>query len=69
MPEVHVPKDPVIEFAEALRFETNQAFIVLRDIASGRDLKKFLYVCCYFVFLNCYFAFESYTRMALRLFR
>ncbi|PPD73310.1 hypothetical protein GOBAR_DD29768 [Gossypium barbadense] len=43
----HIPKDPVIEFAEALRFETNLAFTVLRDIASGRDLKKFLYVCCY----------------------
>ncbi|KAG4131098.1 hypothetical protein ERO13_D09G185800v2 [Gossypium hirsutum] len=42
--EVHIPKDPVIEFAEALRFETNLAFTVFRDIASGRDLKKFLYV-------------------------
>ncbi|KAB2067068.1 hypothetical protein ERO13_A09G191300v2 [Gossypium hirsutum] len=44
IPEVHIPKDPVIEFAEALRFESNLAFTVLRDIASGRDLKKFLYV-------------------------
>ncbi|KAH1089729.1 hypothetical protein J1N35_016986 [Gossypium stocksii] len=44
IPEVHIPKDPVIEFAEALRFEMNLAFTVLRDIASGRDLKKFLCV-------------------------
>ncbi|MBA0857713.1 hypothetical protein Goshw_016030 [Gossypium schwendimanii] len=44
IPEVHIPKNPVIEFAEALRFETNLAFTVFRDIASGRDLKKFLYV-------------------------
>ncbi|MBA0558758.1 hypothetical protein Golob_015763 [Gossypium lobatum] len=44
IPEVHIPKNPVIEFAEALRFETNLAFTVFRDIASGRDLKKFLYL-------------------------
>ncbi|MBA0588364.1 hypothetical protein Gorai_001471, partial [Gossypium raimondii] len=50
IPEVHIPKDPVIEFAEALRFETNLAFTVFRDIASGRELKKFLYV--FFVLLH-----------------
>ncbi|MBA0713704.1 hypothetical protein Golax_012722, partial [Gossypium laxum] len=50
IPEVHIPKNPVIGFAEALRFETNLAFTVFRDIASGRDLKKFLYVCdCWLV--------------------
>ncbi|KAE8662690.1 Reticulon-like protein B5 [Hibiscus syriacus] len=42
IPEVHIPKDPVLEFAEALRFEINRTFVVLRDTASGRDLKKFL---------------------------
>ncbi|XWS48867.1 hypothetical protein CRYUN_Cryun13aG0113300 [Craigia yunnanensis] len=46
IPEVQIPKDPVLEFAQALRFEINWAFAVLRDIASGRDLKKFLSVCC-----------------------
>ncbi|MBA0689742.1 hypothetical protein Goari_007457 [Gossypium aridum] len=45
IPEVQIPKDPVMEFAQALRFEINRAFAVLRDIASGRDLKKFLSVC------------------------
>nr|KJB52212.1 hypothetical protein B456_008G250900 [Gossypium raimondii] len=44
IPEVQIPKDPVMEFAQALRFEINRAFAVLRDIASGRDLKKFLSV-------------------------
>ncbi|KAE8662046.1 Reticulon-like protein B4 [Hibiscus syriacus] len=43
-PEVHIPKDPIMEFAQALRFEINRAFVVLRNIASGRDLKKFLSV-------------------------
>nr|KJB24287.1 hypothetical protein B456_004G137000 [Gossypium raimondii] len=45
IPEVQIPKDPVLEFAQALRFEINRGFAVLRDIASGRDLKKFLSVC------------------------
>ncbi|XVF51401.1 hypothetical protein PTKIN_Ptkin04bG0182400 [Pterospermum kingtungense] len=44
IPEIQIPKDPVLEFAQALRFEINRAFTVLRDIASGRDLKKFLSV-------------------------
>ncbi|XWS61699.1 hypothetical protein CRYUN_Cryun07bG0148400 [Craigia yunnanensis] len=44
IPEVQIPKEPVLEFAQALRIEINQAFTALRDIASGRDLKKFLSV-------------------------
>ncbi|KAE8717182.1 Reticulon-like protein B3 [Hibiscus syriacus] len=44
IPEVQIPKEPVLELAQALRFEINRAFAVLRDIASGRDLKKFLSV-------------------------
>ncbi|KAK8510314.1 hypothetical protein V6N13_026548 [Hibiscus sabdariffa] len=44
IPEVQIPKEPVSEFALALRFEINRSFAVLRDIASGRDLKKFLSV-------------------------
>ncbi|XWS61700.1 hypothetical protein CRYUN_Cryun07bG0148400 [Craigia yunnanensis] len=51
IPEVQIPKEPVLEFAQALRIEINQAFTALRDIASGRDLKKFLSVCCILVFL------------------
>ncbi|KAH1080341.1 hypothetical protein J1N35_020102 [Gossypium stocksii] len=43
-PEVQIPKDPVLECAQALRFEINCDFSVLQEIASGRDLKKFLSV-------------------------
>ncbi|MBA0589020.1 hypothetical protein Gorai_017794, partial [Gossypium raimondii] len=44
IPEVQIPKDPVLECAQALRFEINCDFSVLQDIASGRDFKKFLAV-------------------------
>ncbi|XP_042480687.1 reticulon-like protein B2 [Macadamia integrifolia] len=44
IPEVSIPEEPVIEFAAAVRFEINRAFAVLRDAATGRDLKKFLAV-------------------------
>jgi len=44
IPEVHLPEEPVLQVASALRIEINRAFAVLRDIASGRDLKKFLTV-------------------------
>ncbi|KAE8663234.1 Reticulon-like protein B1 [Hibiscus syriacus] len=50
IPEVQIPKEPVSEFALALRFEINRAFTVLRDISLGRDLKKFLSLCCLSVF-------------------
>ncbi|KAK6158301.1 hypothetical protein DH2020_005615 [Rehmannia glutinosa] len=42
IPEVSIPKEPVLDFASALRIEINRAFATLRDIASGKDLKKFL---------------------------
>ncbi|KAH7538123.1 hypothetical protein FEM48_Zijuj03G0165700 [Ziziphus jujuba var. spinosa] len=42
IPEVQLPEKCVLEVASALRIEFNQALAVLRDIASGRDLKKFL---------------------------
>uniref|UniRef100_A0A2N9GL08 Reticulon-like protein n=1 Tax=Fagus sylvatica TaxID=28930 RepID=A0A2N9GL08_FAGSY len=42
IPEFHIPEDPVLQVADALRIEVNRAFSFLRDIASGRDLKKFL---------------------------
>ncbi|KAG5593296.1 hypothetical protein H5410_043810 [Solanum commersonii] len=44
IPEVHIPEKPVLEFASALRNEINRALAVLREIASGRDLKTFLLV-------------------------
>ena len=45
IPEVSIPEDVAINVALSLRYEINRAFAVLRDIASGRDLKKFLAVC------------------------
>ncbi|KAL3524346.1 hypothetical protein ACH5RR_017180 [Cinchona calisaya] len=43
-PEVILPEDIVLGVASALRIELNRAFAILREIASGRDLKKFLAV-------------------------
>ncbi|KAF3439949.1 hypothetical protein FNV43_RR18227 [Rhamnella rubrinervis] len=44
IPEVHLPEEPWLQVASALRIEINRGFAVLRSIASGRDLKKFLIV-------------------------
>ncbi|XP_068644833.1 reticulon-like protein B2 [Aristolochia californica] len=42
IPEVSIPEDVVVNIALSLRFEINRAFAVLREVASGSDLKKFL---------------------------
>ncbi|KAJ0764478.1 hypothetical protein HanPI659440_Chr08g0292651 [Helianthus annuus] len=39
-----IPEDIVLQFASALRIEINNFLQMLRGIASGRDLKKFLAV-------------------------
>lgn len=44
-PEVILPEDIVLGVAAALRIEINRALAILRDIAAGKDLKKFLAVC------------------------
>ncbi|WCJ26390.1 Reticulon family protein [Euphorbia peplus] len=44
IPEVHIPEEPILQLAAGLRIEINRGFSILRDIASGRDLKKFLSV-------------------------
>ncbi|XP_062156891.1 reticulon-like protein B5 [Alnus glutinosa] len=44
IPEVHLPEEPFLEVAAALRIEINHGFAILRDIVTGRDLKKFLIV-------------------------
>ncbi|XP_074319728.1 reticulon-like protein B5 [Silene latifolia] len=44
IPDVHIPENALLEFASALRSEINQVLAVLRDVASGKDLKKFLVV-------------------------
>ncbi|KAJ8616231.1 hypothetical protein MRB53_035603 [Persea americana] len=44
IPEINIPEDTVVNIALTIRFEINRAFALLRDIASGRDLRKFLAV-------------------------
>ncbi|KAJ6850846.1 reticulon-like protein B4 [Iris pallida] len=44
IPQVSIPEDLTVNIALALRCEINRAFAVLREIASGRELKKFLVV-------------------------
>ncbi|KAI3710761.1 hypothetical protein L2E82_40554 [Cichorium intybus] len=58
IPQVVIPEKPVLEIVSSLRIELNQGFAALRDIASGKDLKKFLSVIAglWFVSIisNCY---------------
>ncbi|PIN20185.1 Reticulon [Handroanthus impetiginosus] len=44
IPQVRLPEDPFLEVASTLQFAINSAFAALREIAAGRDLKKFLLV-------------------------
>ena len=50
IPEVHIPEDVVLQLASGLRIEINRGFTLLRNIALGRDLKKFLMVNTFFFF-------------------
>ncbi|XP_076951897.1 reticulon-like protein B2 [Bidens hawaiensis] len=58
IPEVSVPEKPVLEIVSSLRIEINHGLAAIRDIASGKDLKKFLSVIAglWFVSIisNCY---------------
>lgn len=42
---MEVSEDLFVSIALSLRHEINRGFAVLREIAAGRDLKKFLAVC------------------------
>jgi hypothetical protein len=42
---VVIPEDLVVNIAVSTRYEINRAFANLRQIALGRDIKKFLMVC------------------------
>lgn len=44
IPEVRIPEEPFLQVAAALRIEINRALTLLRGIAMGKDLKKFLAV-------------------------
>ncbi|XP_055808962.1 reticulon-like protein B1 [Solanum dulcamara] len=52
IPEVQLPEEPIVEIASALSIEINRALSVLREIATGRDLKKFLAVVAGLWFLS-----------------
>ncbi|KAL5571503.1 hypothetical protein UlMin_021100 [Ulmus minor] len=43
-PNVHIPEDPFLQVVSGLTIEINRGFAVLREIASGKELKKFLIV-------------------------
>ncbi|XP_062189357.1 reticulon-like protein B2 [Phragmites australis] len=44
IPEVIIPEDVIVNIALSTRYEINWAFANLRQIALGRDIKKFLMV-------------------------
>ncbi|CAN6588660.1 unnamed protein product [Malus baccata var. baccata] len=44
IPEVRLPEEPFLQVASELRVVINCAFALLHNIASGKDLKKFLAV-------------------------
>ncbi|XP_038907010.1 reticulon-like protein B2 [Benincasa hispida] len=44
LPEVRIKEEPLLHVVSAARIEINRAIAMLRDIASGRDVKKFFAV-------------------------
>ncbi|XP_042380027.1 reticulon-like protein B2 [Zingiber officinale] len=44
IPVVSIPEDLTVKIALSLKYEINRSLAVLREIALGRDLKKFLAV-------------------------
>ncbi|GJN06511.1 hypothetical protein PR202_ga24243 [Eleusine coracana subsp. coracana] len=52
IPEVIIPEDLVVNIALSTRYEINRAFANLRQIALGRDIKKFLMVIAGFWLLS-----------------
>lgn len=44
IPEVVIPDNIVRDVASAFRVEINSALAILREIASGKEVKKFLAV-------------------------
>lgn len=44
IPEVFIPEEPFLQTASAVALGLNQSLAVLRELACGRDLKKFLTV-------------------------
>ncbi|KAJ3695168.1 hypothetical protein LUZ60_000545 [Juncus effusus] len=52
IPELKIPEDLTVNIARSLRYEINRAFAVLREIGSGKDLKKFLMIIAGLYFLS-----------------
>ncbi|CAL8085591.1 unnamed protein product [Prunus armeniaca] len=44
IPQVKIPEKPVLQIASAITIEINRAFVILQEIASGKDLKQFLFL-------------------------
>lgn len=44
IPNISIPEEPFMQIVAAARIEINQGFAAIQDIASGKDLKKFLLV-------------------------
>lgn len=44
IPEVSLPEKPILEIVGAFRAEVNRGLEILHDVATGKDLKKFLAV-------------------------
>ncbi|KAM5572314.1 reticulon-like protein B2 [Rosa sericea] len=44
IPDIQIPEKPFLQIVSAITFEINRALVVIRDIASGKDLKQFLSV-------------------------
>ncbi|KAL6174773.1 hypothetical protein ACLB2K_051419 [Fragaria x ananassa] len=44
IPEIQIPEKTLLQIVSAITFEINRALVVIRDIASGKDLKQFLSV-------------------------
>ncbi|KAM6571903.1 hypothetical protein CsatA_015983 [Cannabis sativa] len=64
IPQVQILEDPFLQVVSALTIEINRGFAVLRDIASGKDLKKFLMV-CYFPSSLCEIEISIFKLMLL----
>ncbi|PRQ48874.1 hypothetical protein RchiOBHm_Chr2g0115581 [Rosa chinensis] len=42
IPDIQIPEKPFLQIVSTITFEINQDFVVIRDIASGKDLQQFL---------------------------
>nr|AFK42129.1 unknown [Medicago truncatula] len=55
IPQVHIPEEPVLQIASAIRIEINRAFAILRDIASGKGSQTVPLGYCWIMgFVNCW---------------